>query len=428
MSNNSNYPWDTPENDPWNQGIYRTGSTRPPKSHGGIIAVLLVLLILLSGIITILGVVNIRLFRQVNKEANKETLPISFSNENENAEIMDSETPAEIAITVTEAPESDAVSMAPAAAGEENIPQAGGLSLQEIYSKVIDSVVSISCTFPGGSSTGSGVVLTQDGYIVTNCHVVENAQIIQVLLTDGRTVDADLVGLDEVSDLAVLHITAEDLIPAQMGDSASLRVGDTVVAIGDPLGIALRGTMTDGIVSAINRDIDMDGRTMNLIQTNAALNSGNSGGPLINCYGQVVGINTMKMGDSMSAAGVEGLGFAIPSATVTDIVNQLIRQGYVSGRPTLGIIGESISNLYHFYYRLPKGLYITAVEDGSSAHHVGIQEGDILLSLDGVNIYSQDSLKTHLYNYQPGDQVTAVIYRSGQQYTVTLTVGEANGN
>ena len=425
MSNNSNYPWDTPENDPWNQGTYRTGSTRPPKSHGGIIAVLLVVVILLSGITTILGLVNIRLFRQVNEAEAENTLPISFSND-EN-EPISTIPPAEINITATEAPNTNSVDLAPAEVGMENIPQSGGLSLQQIYDTVIDSVVSISCTYPGGSATGTGVVLTQDGYIVTNCHVVEDAQAIQVLLTDGRTVDALLVGLDEITDLAVLHITAENLMPAQLGDSASLRVGDTVVAIGDPLGIALRGTMTDGIISAINRDIDVDGRTMNLIQTNAALNSGNSGGPLINCYGQVVGINTMKMGDSMSAAGVEGLGFAIPSATVSDIVNQIIEQGYVSGRPTLGITGESISNLYHFYYRLPKGLYITAVEEGSSAEQVGIQEGDILLSIDGVDIYSQDTLKTQLYNYEPGDQVQAVIYRSGKQYAVTLTVGEANG-
>ena len=309
----------------------------------------------------------------------------------------------------------------------ENVPREGGLSLQEIYDTVIDSVVSISCADASGGSTGTGVVLTQDGYIVTNCHVVEDASYIQVLLSDGRTVDATLVGLDEVSDLAVLQISAEGLFPAQLGDSASLRVGDTVVAIGDPLGIKLRGTMTDGIISAISRDIDVDGRTMNLIQTNAALNSGNSGGPLINCYGQVIGINTMKIGDSMSVAGVEGLGFAIPSATVSDIVNQLIAQGYVSGRPTLGISGESISNLYHFYYRLPRGLYITQVEDGSSAQQAGIEEGDILLSMEGKEITSGDDLKMQLYNYAPGDQVTVIIYRSGNQYAVTLTVEEAKG-
>ena len=425
MSNQSNFPWDAPENDPWNQGIYRTGSTRPPKSHGGIIAVLLTLVILLTGITTILGLVNIRLFRQVNEAEAEQTLPISFYNAEDH--IITTIPPEEINISATEAPASETITLAPAAVGQENIPETGGLSLQEIYSNVIDSVVSISCTYLGGSSTGTGVVLTQDGYIVTNCHVVEDAQAIQVLLTDSRTVDAVLVGLDEVTDLAVLHIETEDLVPAQLGDSASLRVGDTVVAIGDPLGIALRGTMTDGIISAINRDIDVDGRTMSLIQTNAALNSGNSGGPLINCYGQVIGINTMKIGDSMSLAGVEGLGFAIPSATVSDIVNQLIEQGYVSGRPTLGITGESISNLYHFYYRLPKGLYITAVESGSSADQVGIEEGDILLSLDGVDITSNDSLKAQLYNYTPGDQVTAIIYRGGKQYAVTLTVGEAKG-
>ena len=425
MSKDINQPWDVPDYDPWNQGTYRTGSTRPPKSHSGLIALLLAAVILLSGITTILGVVNIRLFRQVNTADPKDTLPISFTDEN--IPHLSTIPPEEISISATEAPASDPINLAPPANGVENIPQEGGLSLQDIYSTVIHSVVSISCTGAAGGSTGTGVVLTHDGYIVTNCHVVEDALHIQVLLTDGRSVDAALVGMDEVSDLAVLQINAENLSPAQLGDSAALRVGDTVVAIGDPLGIELRGTMTDGIISAISRDIDVDGRTMNLIQTNAALNSGNSGGPLINCYGQVIGINTMKIGDSMSLAGVEGLGFAIPSATVSDIVNQLIEQGYVSGRPTLGITGESISNLYHFYYRLPKGLYITAVESGSSADQVGIEEGDILLSLDGVEITSNDSLKAQLYNYTPGDQVTAIIYRGGKQYAVTLTVGEAKG-
>ena len=425
MSNEVNQPWDAPDYDPWNQGTYRTGSTRPPKSHGGLIALLLVLVILLSGITTILGVVNIRLFHQVNAAQPRETLPISFADDN--APHLSTIPPEEISISATDGPSPDAVELAPPAAGVENVPQEGGLSLQEIYDTVIDSVVSISCADASGGSTGTGVVLTQDGYIVTNCHVVEDASYIQVLLSDGRTVDATLVGLDEVSDLAVLQIRAEGLFPAQLGDSASLRVGDTVVAIGDPLGIKLRGTMTDGIISAISRDIDVDGRTMNLIQTNAALNSGNSGGPLINCYGQVIGINTMKMGDSMSVAGVEGLGFAIPSATVSDIVNQLIAQGYVSGRPTLGISGESISNLYHFYYRLPRGLYITHVENGSSAQQAGIEEGDILLSLEGKEITSGDDLKMQLYNYAPGDQVTVIIYRSGNQYAVTLTVEEAKG-
>jgi len=156
------------------------------------------------------------------------------------------------------------------------------------------------------------------------------------------------------------------------------------------------------------------------------LNSGNSGGPLINCYGQVIGINTMKMGDSMSYAGVEGLGFAIPSTTVQNIVNQLIEKGYVSGRPYLGIAGESISDFYQFYYRLPKGLLITEVAPDSSADRAGLASGDILISIDQTYITSSSALETVLYGYVPGDTIQAVVYRSGKQYNVTMTVGEAN--
>ncbi len=412
---NSNH---TPDQDPWDQGVYRTGSTKPPKNHRGLIAVLLVTVILLCGIVSILGIMNIRLFQQVSNTKTDNSLPIMFSNEAEQT------FPVETAsVDATQ----NTVSSVDSPISVENIPQEGGLSLQDIYEKNIPSVVSISCNYASGSSTGTGVILSADGYIVTNCHVVEDAKTIDVLLSDGRTLSADLVGMDTVSDLAVLHVTAEDLIPAVLGDSTALRVGDVVVAIGDPLGIELRGTMTDGIVSAINRDVDVGGRTMSLIQTNAALNSGNSGGPLINCYGQVIGINTMKMGDSMSSAGVEGLGFAIPSTTVEDIVNQLIEKGYVSGRPYLGIEGESISSFYQFYYRLPKGLFITAITPGSSAEKAGLEVGDILISLDNINITSSHVLETLLYGYVPGDDINAVVYRSGKQYSITLTVGEANG-
>ena len=408
----------TPEQDPWDQGMYRTGSTQPPKSHRGLIAVLLVTVILLCGVVSILGVMNIRLFRQVNNTNADISIPIVFSNETVDP------FPTQ---TVSVDPTQETVDFVDSPVSMENTPHEGGLSLQEIYEKNIPSVVSISCNYTSGSSTGTGVILSEEGYIVTNCHVVENAKTIDVLLSDGRTLKAGLVGMDTVSDLAVLLVTAEDLIPAVLGDSTALRVGDLVVAIGDPLGIELRGTMTDGIVSAINRDVDVGGRTMSLIQTNAALNSGNSGGPLINCYGQVIGINTMKMGDSMSSAGVEGLGFAIPSTTVRDIVNQLIEKGYVSGRPHLGITGESISSFYQFYYRLPMGLFITDIAPGSSAEQAGLEPGDILISLDNVAVTNSHTLETLLYGYVPGDTVQAVVYRSGQQYRVTLTVGEANG-
>jgi len=204
-----------------------------------------------------------------------------------------------------------------------------------------------------------------------------------------------------------------------------LRVGDSVAAIGDPLGEELRGTLTNGIVSAINRDVTTGGRTLNLIQTNAALNSGNSGGPLINCYGQVIGINTMKIGAFTDIAGVEGLGFAIPSTTVKEIVDQLISQGYVSGRPAIGITGEAVSNFYQYYYRMPAGLYITEVEDGCEAHRKGVEPGDILMSIDENRITGMESLKSALMNYSVGDVVTLTLYRAGRQLTIYIALHES---
>ena len=302
----------------------------------------------------------------------------------------------------------------------DNIPQEGGLGLQEIYEKNIPSVVSITCTFSGGTGSGTGVVLSENGYLVTNSHVVSGAQQIQVLLTDGRTLPAHLVGTDGLSDLAVLYVNAGNLTPAEFGDSSQLRVGDAVVAIGDPLGVSLRGTMTDGIVSAINRDVETNGRTMTLIQTNAALNSGNSGGPLINCHGQVIGINTMKIGTFADDAGVEGLGFAIPSAMVKEVVDQLISQGYVSGRPALNLTGEWVSTFNQQFRRIPAGLYITDAPDNSQ-----IRARDILTHVDGVRVESEEDLTQVLYAHEAGDTVTLVLYRDGKQYTEDFVLTEA---
>ncbi len=409
-----------PEQDPWDQQVYQTGKTQPPKSHGGVIAVLLVLVILLCGAVSVLGLLNIRLFQQMQEQPEESQSMLSFYQEESTAatEIRNRETE----VTVCN---DDLITLETSPAGMDNVPQEQGKSLQDIYENAIDSVVSITCTQAGGSFSGTGVVLTCDGYLVTNSHVVEGAQAISVRFTDGRTLDARIVGLDAISDLAVLQVEATDLTPAHFGDSANLRVGDLVVAIGDPLGVQLRGTMTDGIVSAINRDIVTEGRTMTLIQTNAALNTGNSGGPLLNCYGQVIGINTMKIGDYVSSAGVEGLGFAIPSTTVQDIVNQLMRQGYVSGRPSLGLEVERISSFYQMYYRLPAGLYITGIEAGSNAEAVGLQMGDVLVRVDDTRILDTDTLKTILYSHQVGDTVQLVIYRGGRQYQVALTLEEA---
>ena len=406
--------------EPWGDWEYGTGRTRPPKSHSGMIAALLILIILLCGVVSVLGVLNIRLFQKLTQQE-EEASAIAFAEEVEETTTAPTEqtAPADSDVTMD-------LHTAPQAL--ENVPQSGGLSLQEIYQKNIPSVVSVSCTLSSGTTSGTGVILSGQGYIVTNAHVIDGALAIRVLLTDGRELEAGLVGTDKVSDLAVLRIQAENLVSAQFGDSETLRVGDTVVAIGDPLGVDLRGTMTDGIVSAINRDVTINGRTMNLIQTNAALNSGNSGGPLINCFGQVVGINTMKISAFTDQAGVEGLGFAIPSATVKDVVEQIMDYGYVPGRPTLGISAEVLSRFYQHFYRLPAGLYITQVEMGSAAWNGGLQAGDILISIDGETLSGVEDLNRILCAHGVGDQVTLCIYRSGYgEGTITVALSEARG-
>ncbi len=408
--------------EPWDDGVYETGRTQPPKSRGATVALLLILVIILSGIVGILSILNIRLFRELSREQEKESVSISFSDSDDTDETFATQethpgtTGEGITIPIQQTPE-----------GHPNIAQEGGLSWQEIYEQNIPSVVSITAAYYGGSSSGTGVILSKDGYIVTNAHVVADSPQITVLLSDERSFTAQIVGCDTISDLAVLHIDADDLTPAVFGDAANLRVGDAVAAIGDPLGIELRGTMTDGIISAINRDMTIEGRTMTLIQTNAALNSGNSGGPLINGYGQVIGINTMKISAFVDSAGVEGLGFAIPSTTVKDITEQLINNGYVAGRPSLGITCEDLTAIYQRYYHLPDGLYISAVEKGSVADGAGIAPGDVLVSLDGIPTTDPDSYQSALYAHHTGDAVELVIYRAGRQYHLILTLDEDQG-
>ena len=409
--------------DPWDTGVYGTGRVRPPKRRGGCCAAVLVLAIILFGLITLLGFLKVQLFSQLLSQETHENdiaLEVSELPTNDAQQTQDAQPAPHIGNTPQ-------LHISTSPTGEASYVGDNCLPLQEIYERNIPSVVSIICQSRTGSSSGTGVVLTDDGYIVTNAHVVEGAASISVLLTDGRELYAQLVGSDTVSDLAVLCIDAGGLIPAEFGDSSVLRVGDSVAAIGDPLGINLRGTLTDGIVSAINRDVSIGGRTMTLIQTNAAINSGNSGGPLINCYGQVIGINTLKIGDTASTAGVEGIGFAIPSSTVEQIVNELMAQGYVSGRPSLGISGTALSSFYQSYFHLPSGYYIEEVVSGSPAQEVGIQPGDVLVQVEGVTVSTGEDVAAALYGYSVGDTVSILISRSSHYYQVQLELIEATG-
>ena len=408
-------------NDPWVTGVYETGRTRPPKRRSGCCAAVLVIFIFLFGLLSLLSILGVRFFnRLMDRSPDTGTIALEVS-QTPTEEVTETSTDPQ----VHQDNQIPQMHLSTSPTGTASYVGEACLPLQEIYERNIPSVVSISCQTRTGSASGTGVVLSNDGYIVTNAHVVENAAAITVLLTDGRELYATLVGADSISDLAVLQVEADALVSAEFGDSAVLRVGDSVAAIGDPLGVGLRGTLTNGIVSAINRDVSVGGRTMTLIQTNAAINSGNSGGPLINCYGQVIGIITLKIGDTASSAGVEGIGFAIPSSTVQQIVNELMTQGYVSGRPSLGVTGMALSSFYQSYFHLPSGYYIEEVLDSSPAHQAGIQPGDVLISVVGAAVSTGDDIAAALYGHQVGEYVDIVISRNGRYYQVNLELIEA---
>ena len=298
----------------------------------------------------------------------------------------------------------------------------GALSLQEIYRRCIGSVVSIVTVTPSGKASGTGIIMSEDGYVITNHHVIESAQAVSVLTADSQEYTASVVGSDETSDLAVLKIEAEGLQAAEFGDSSVLQVGDSVAAIGDPLGTALRGTMTDGIVSAINRDLTVNDRTMSLIQTNAALNNGNSGGPLINVYGQVVGINTMKMGSS-STTSVEGLGFAIPIASTAYMINDLIAYGEVHGEVVIGI---SVQIAPVILDSGETALRVMDVTPGGPGEEAGIQKGDLIVTADGEALTKSTDLLRVRRRHEAGETLKLLVERDGKRFTADVVLRESD--
>ena len=402
-------------------GFYETGNTRPPKKHGCALAAVMLLCIFLGGLVGSV-ILSARLFQA---ESGGEDRPDDGTSLSGTVPAQQSTTEPETTAPTETTDSQWSVGTTPAAV--PNVSQEGGLSYQEIYQKVSPSVVSITVSARNGSAYGSGIILSESGYVITNCHVVENALSITVTLFDERTCEAELVGKDVTSDLAVLQIQADGLVAAEFGDSDAVQVGDAVAAIGDPLGQELRGTMTEGIISAINRNLTIQGRTMTLLQTSAALNEGNSGGPLINCYGQVIGINTAKIG-SYYSSDVESLGFAIPVNTAREIIDQLIQVGYVPGRPSLGVETAEMEYQYRLFYNLPEGLYITEVDRDSNAWSIGVEAGDVITQLAGQSITCQKDLNAVLSQYQAGDTVELVIYRRGNYLHGALILEEAGND
>jgi len=263
---------------------------------------------------------------------------------------------------------------------------------------------------------GSGVVLTEDGYIVTNRHVIDGASSVKVRLSDGQTYTAKVWGADEKTDLAVLKIGVSGLTPARLADSSKARVGNFVIAIGNPLG-ELGGTVTEGIISALDRKVTIDGQPMTLLQTSAAVNPGNSGGGLFDLNGDLVGVVNAKS----SGSDVEGLAFAIPSNTVSEITGELIQHGYVTGRPQLGVSVAQLTRMrqgWQAYFDKP-GLYITqSFEDN------GLKAGDRLVEVDGTAISSAADVSTALDRHKAGDTVKVVVSRGGKEVTVNVKLTE----
>lgn len=302
-----------------------------------------------------------------------------------------------------------------------------GLSGEEIYAKVSPSVVSIQAVnlTSGEGGTGSGVIMSADGYIITNNHVVvdENTGVqqdkITVYMSDGTSFPAEVIGLDEQTDLAVLKIgpAGTTLTPAEFGDSNSLQVGEEVYAIGSPGGLDLANTITGGHISALNRDITIDDRVMSLIQTDAAINPGNSGGALINKYGQVIGITSAKLGISY----YEGLGFAIPMDTVKPIVDELIQNGYIAGRPQIGISGQNVSEQQSAAYGIPQGVRVINVDSRSNAAAAGVQANDIITGINGTEVTDMDGVNAVKDKLSAGDKITLTLYRMSTGKTLTVS-------
>ena len=300
------------------------------------------------------------------------------------------------------------------------------LSLQELYAACADSIVGITA-YPedqDGYYWGTGVIADEAGLIVTNAHVIEGCASAEVTLYNNESYEALLVGADAVSDLALLKIDCSGLPAASFGDISSLSVGDPVAAIGNPLSEEFRSTLTNGIISAIDRGMNYNGHTMSLLQTNAAINEGNSGGALFNMYDQVVGITNMKMMSYFSS--IEGIGFAIPSSTVKAVVDQLAENGEVRGRPSIGITVGAIPQEAVENYELPEGLYISAVAEDSDAAAQGIREGDILLAIDGQSVSTTEEVAAIRDTKGVGDSLRFTIWRQGETFEVDVRLMDTN--
>lgn len=358
-----------------------------------------------------------------NRSANPFLL-ITQVAENKGFNLGDNTIDTEPSVQMVEKDDSFRLSTAPA--NETTAGQQSELmyvtDVSAVVKKAISSVVGIEAESYSGyitSRTGSGIILTKDGYIITNSHVISGCDSINVTLDNGEAYAAFVVGDDGYSDIAVLKIAAEGLTPAVLGDSDLVEVGQPAIAIGNPTG-QLQGTTTFGIISGVNRNVMVNNTVMNLLQTDAAINSGNSGGPLLNQQGQVVGINSAKV----SISGYEGLGFSIPINTARPIAEELVRSGSVAGRPTLGVACSKLSAMASSFYGLPEGLYLSVVDDDCGGYHAGLQAGDVITHINDVRVKSMSEAYVQRNLYRAGENIKVTIYRRGLSQTVSVCLSD----
>lgn len=447
-----NYPFNDDNNSNNNQDssvyIYENHSgPNKKKNHTGLKAVAFVLCLAIAGAGSI----------QVYKYFNDNDIEVSEFSKSDNSDSSSKASVQQGLPGTTEPEESET----------RNIPsliqiasRSDSKYLPDIVDSIMPSVVGVASTFeytPDYSSmggwgwgfsmpqesetqemrgTGTGIIMSDDGYIVTNAHVIYDdseyecgeAVEVSVVFSDETEHEAKIIAYDTETDIAVLKVNETGLTPAEFGDSEDLRVGELVIAVGNPLGFDLFGSVTSGIVSAKNRKIDINEKSMTLIQTDAAINSGNSGGPLLNSSGQVIGINSAKMSASYGSASVEGLGFAIPINEAKTIVDDLINYKYVKGRPQIGITTVDVTESVSRYYDIPLGVYVQSVQEGSSAEIAGIQKGDVIIDIEGTTVTSATELNKIKNEYKAGDTIHLTISRAGEDITVELVLQEANAN
>ncbi len=428
MSNNNWY-----DNSDWYEPLHTdavSGSSKPKKRGwtkariGGIIALVLVLLVGSSLLFANTGGSSVSFSWNSNGKSgswssgNNQEMPDSKEKFFESFYQSTDTDSAVINIPTVEADTSYTL--------ELNEPGEAELDLKTLYEQCAPSIVAIYGYVDGqtGYYWGTGVILSEDGLILTNTHVIDGCDTAKVELFDKTEYDARLVGADTISDIAVLKIDADGLTAASFGESKDLAVGDKVAAIGNPLGEAFRMTLTDGIISAIERGVSYKGRSMTLLQTNTAINEGNSGGALFNMYGQVIGITNMKMMSSYSS--IEGIGFAIPSSTVQGVVNSLIRDGEVRGRPSIGITVGGIPASAKEKYGLPDGLYVSGVQENSDAAKQGIKVGDIITEVNFQPVTTTDEISDIKNTLEVGDAMIFKLWRDGETFEVSVMLMDTN--